>query len=34
MMRLAVRRLAVVNVEGKPVGLVSSRNLVAMLDKS
>jgi len=29
-----VRRLAVVNVEGKPVGLVSSRNLVAMLDKS
>ena len=34
MMRLGVRHLPVVNAEGKPVGLVSARNLVAMLDKS
>ena len=34
MMRLGVRHLPVVNAEGKPVGLVSARNLIAMLDKS
>jgi CBS domain-containing protein len=34
MMQLGVRHLPVVNAEGKPVGLVSARNLVAMLDKS
>jgi CBS domain-containing protein len=33
MMRLGVRHLPVVNKEGKPVGLVSARNLVAMLDR-
>jgi CBS domain-containing protein len=34
MMRLGVRHLPVVNKAGKPVGLVSARNLVAMLDES
>lgn len=34
MMRLGVRHLPVVNKAGKPVGLVSARNLVAMLDRS
>ena len=33
MMRLGVRHLPVVNKAGKPVGLVSARNLVAMLDR-
>jgi CBS domain-containing protein len=33
MMRLGVRHLPVVNKAGKPVGLVSSRNLVAALDR-
>ena len=33
MMRLGVRHLPVVNKAGKPVGLVSARNLVAILDK-
>lgn len=33
MMRLGVRHLPVVNAEGKPVGLVSARNLIAMLDR-
>src|SRR6195256_2080168 len=34
MMRLGVRHLPVVNKAGKPVGLVSARNLVAILDQS
>jgi CBS domain-containing protein len=34
MMRLGVRHLPVVNKAGKPVGLVSARNLVAILDRS
>jgi CBS domain-containing protein len=34
MMRLGVRHLPVVNKTGKPVGLVSARNLVAVLDRS
>jgi CBS domain-containing protein len=34
MMRLGVRHLPVVNKSGKPVGLVSARNLVAMLDRN
>jgi CBS domain-containing protein len=34
MMRLGVRHLPVMNRAGKPVGLVSARNLVAMLDQS
>lgn len=34
MMRLGVRHLPVVNKEGKPVGLVSARNLVAILDRA
>jgi CBS domain-containing protein len=34
MMRLGVRHLPVVNKAGKAVGLVSARNLVAVLDKS
>lgn len=34
MMRLGVRHLPVVNKAGKPVGLVSARNLVAVLDRS
>src|ERR1700682_1397047 len=33
MMRLGVRHLPVVNKAGKPVGLVSARNLVAALDR-
>ena len=33
MTRLGVRHLPVVNKAGKPVGLVSARNLVAMLDQ-
>jgi CBS domain-containing protein len=33
MMRLGVRHLPVVNKAGKPVGLVSARNLVAVLEK-
>jgi CBS domain-containing protein len=33
MMRLGVRHLPVVNKAGKPVGLVSARDLVAMLDQ-
>jgi CBS domain-containing protein len=33
MMRLGVRHLPVVDKAGKPVGLVSARNLVAMLDR-
>ena len=33
MMRLGVRHLPVVNKAGKPVGLVSARNLVAILEK-
>lgn len=33
MMRLGVRHLPVVNKAGKPVGLVSARNLVAILDR-
>lgn len=34
MTRLGVRHLPVVNKAGKPVGLVSARNLVAVLDRS
>jgi CBS domain-containing protein len=34
MMRLGVRHLPVVDKAGKPVGLVSARNLVAILDRS
>ncbi len=34
MMRLGIRHLPVVNKAGKPVGLVSARNLVAVLDRS
>ena len=34
MMRLGIRHLPVVNKAGKPVGLVSARNLVAALDRS
>ena len=33
MMRLGIRHLPVVNKAGKPVGLVSARNLVAVLDR-
>jgi CBS domain-containing protein len=33
MMRLGVRHLPVVNKAGKAVGLVSARNLVAVLDR-
>ena len=33
MMRMGVRHLPVVDKAGKPVGLVSARNLVAMLDR-
>jgi CBS domain-containing protein len=33
MMRLGIRHLPVVNKTGKPVGLVSARNLVAILDR-
>jgi CBS domain-containing protein len=34
MMRLGVRHLPVVNKAGKSIGLVSARNLVAILDRS
>lgn len=34
MMRLGVRHLPVVNKAGKPIGLVSARNLVAVLERS
>jgi CBS domain-containing protein len=34
MMRLGVRHLPVVNKAGKAVGLVSARNLVAVLDRT
>jgi CBS domain-containing protein len=33
MMRLGIRHLPVVDANGSPVGLVSARNLVAMLDR-
>jgi CBS domain-containing protein len=33
MMRLGVRHLPVVGKAGKPVGLVSARNLVGILEK-
>jgi len=33
MMRLGIRHLPVVNKAGKPIGLVSARNLVAVLDQ-
>jgi CBS domain-containing protein len=33
MMRLGIRHLPVVDDKGSPVGLVSARNLVAMLDR-
>jgi CBS domain-containing protein len=34
MVRLGVRHLPVVNKAGKPIGLVSARNLVGILDRS
>jgi len=34
MMRLGVRHLPVVNKAGKPIGLVSARNLITILDRS
>ena len=34
MMRLGVRHLPVLNKAGKPVGLVSARNLIGVLDRS
>jgi len=34
MMRLGIRHLPVMDKAGKPVGLVSARNLVAILDRS
>jgi CBS domain-containing protein len=34
MMSLGVRHLPVVDVDGRPVGLVSARNLVAVLDRA
>jgi CBS domain-containing protein len=33
MVRLGVRHLPVVNKAGKPIGLVSARNLVGVLDR-
>lgn len=33
MLRLGVRHLPVVNRAGKPIGLVSARNLVSVLDR-
>lgn len=33
MIRLGIRHLPVVNKDGKPVGVVSARNLVAALDR-
>ena len=34
MMRLGIRHLPVVDSDGKPVGLLSARNLVAVLDRN
>jgi CBS domain-containing protein len=34
MMRLGIRHLPVVDLMGKPVGLLSARNLVAVLDRA
>jgi CBS domain-containing protein len=34
MMRLGIRHLPVVDEQGKPAGLVSARNLVALLDRA
>ena len=34
MMQLGVRHLPVVDANGNPVGLLSARNLVAVLDKA
>jgi CBS domain-containing protein len=34
MMRLGIRHLPVVDDDGKPTGLVSARNLVAVLDRA
>jgi CBS domain-containing protein len=34
MMRLGIRHLPVVDLTGKPVGLLSARNLVAVLDRN
>jgi CBS domain-containing protein len=34
MMSLGIRHLPVVDVDGRPVGLVSARNLVAVLDRA
>ncbi|HXM72069.1 MAG TPA: CBS domain-containing protein [Candidatus Dormibacteraeota bacterium] len=34
MIRLGVRHLPVVNKAGKPIGLVSARNLVGVLDRA
>ncbi len=34
MMRLGIRHLPVVDAIGKPVGLLSARNLVAVLDRN
>jgi CBS domain-containing protein len=34
MVRLGIRHLPVVNKAGKPIGLVSARNLVTILDRS
>jgi CBS domain-containing protein len=34
MMRLGIRHLPVVDDDGKPIGLVSARNLVAVLDRA
>jgi len=34
MMRLGIRHLPVVDAMGKPIGLLSARNLVAVLDRA
>ena len=34
MMRLGIRHLPVVDADGRPVGLLSARNLVAVLDRA
>jgi CBS domain-containing protein len=34
MMRLGIRHLPVVDEQGKPAGLVSARNLIAVLDRA
>jgi CBS domain-containing protein len=34
MMRLGIRHLPVVDEQGKPAGLVSARNLIAVLDRT